>query len=187
MLVEGPLTNLQTSHVALPNPDHKFDRRYFLLGSTLSTRYRPTDTVVYPTADPNVVNSSGAVGSTAAGMGRPMGGEPPSLHQPPQAPPPYGAPMGYGMGMMAPPPMHARPPPPLMHDNPYAIGPLMGPPGVLTQEALSLDQLSQRGMSLAALGQMSLGGMGMGVGIGGGMSGIDPRSRMPTGGAMGRG
>ena len=84
--------------------------------------------------------------------------------------------------------MHARPP--LIHDNPYAIGPLVGPQGVLTQEALSLEQLSQRGMSLAALGQMSLGGMGMGMGGGpsGNMGGgMDPRSRMAAGNSMGRG
>lgn len=187
MLVEGPLTNLQTSHVPLPNPDYKFDRRYFLVGSNLSSRYRPTDTVVYPTSDPNAGNSSNTGGGSSSNNGSgmrsvgPAGGGPP-LHPPPHAPMPYNAPMGYGM--MAPPPMHARPPPPLMHDNPYAIGPMMGPPGVLTQEALSLDQLSQRGMSLAALGQMSLGGVGMGGGIGGSM---DPRSRMATGVPMGRG
>lgn len=143
--MEGPLSKLQTSHVPLPNPDFKFDRRSFLIGTTLSTRYRPTETVVYP--------DNSEIGNTLAShipSGPPAG--------------PHGG--GFPVQPLVPPPPAPQRPRPFVSglpENPYAIGPLVMPQAVLTQEALSLDQLSQRGLSLAALGHQMSYGMGGGL------------------------
>jgi len=142
LLVEGPLSKLQTSHVPLPNPDYKFDRRSFLIGTTLSTRYRPTETVVYP--------DNSEIGNMLAS-------------HVPTGPPVTPGPGFPGQPVAPPAPQRPRPFLSGLPENPYAIGPLVMPQAVLTQEALSLDQLSQRGLSLAALGHQMSYGMGGGL------------------------
>ena len=124
LLVEGPLNALRGSHVALTKPETLFDRRAFLLGTRLSSRYRPSECVVHPT--------EGAANGAQRGA--------PPAPPPAAAAPPTGAPPARPAFL------------PTM--NPFAAAPILAPQGMLTQDAMSIGQLSEQGMSLAAFGQL---------------------------------
>jgi hypothetical protein len=149
LLVEGPLNALRVSHIVLTKPDTMLDRRAFLLGTRLSSRYRPTEFVIHPSEASTT--TAGVRGPTADGRHTP----PRQLRAGPEAvsrPPGHYSSAEYAAAARPTAP-HFAPP-----TNPFAAAPMLMPHGMLTQEALSIEQLSERGMSLASFGQISYGG-----------------------------
>lgn len=154
ILVEGPLHALRACNIPLSKPATIFDRRAFLLGTKISSRYHPPEFVVHPE------DSSATATATRASVPQqslPLRPFPPPLV--PAPPPPL------------PPPQHAFPGSRsrmnTVATNPYAMAPVLMPQGMFTQDMqLSLEQLSQRGMSLAAYGQMMMAPPGVSGGMG---------------------
>jgi hypothetical protein len=158
ILVEGPLHSLRICNVPLSKPAAIFDRRAFLLGTKISSRYRPPEFVVHP-------EDSAATAATAKASAH-QKGVPSQPFPPPMVPPQ----LPNAPTCMVPPQQvfaGGRAPMSALAANPYAMAPVLMPQGIFTQDMhLSLEQLSQRGMSLAAFGQMMMGPGSVASGIG---------------------